>query len=48
MYRKFFNFVKFGHVVFELCKQTDRQTDVQSFTPLQRSKWRLSNSTRSC
>ena len=24
------NLVKFGHVVFELCEQTDRQTDIQA------------------
>jgi len=27
MYR---NFVKFGHVVFEICEQTDRQSDIQT------------------
>jgi len=24
------NFVKFGHAVFKLCEQTDRQTDRQT------------------
>jgi len=24
------NFVKFGHVVFEICEQTDRQSDIQT------------------
>jgi len=40
MYRKFWlNLVKFGRAVFEICQQTDRQTDRDQQTYTSRSQY---------
>jgi len=37
------NFVKFGHVVFETCKQTDKETDRHADHSIWHRSWGRSN-----